>query len=325
MEKSHSGSSVGALPHCSIDSFTAPSVLKALKEMDRNHGRAVSDATEPTRNSAAGNEEEQREQEDVSRNRMFPSVPFSPMGSSSAEEPRSTDVAAAVSFNDAIPSPVYQGVDPAATATGSDAGQSLVDAMEIQLQTELKALSEADQQQVENDVRGRNPARLHSASSDHARSHDTQHLAAMELESLGRKFVNLLQTRPEFSDVVPAMDYDYVNDPQLRLKMLRAENYDTGAAALRLANFFKFVNEIFGPYLLMRPIQLVDLTPEERQLQRKGLQQLFKFRDHTGRRIMGCFDVHFPPNNVSFESQVCFPSAFGTRFPIQLIHSYLSM
>ena len=306
MEKTYSSSAVGVVQHCSVKSLAGPSVLKALREMaDRNHGRAVSDATEPTRNSAASNKQEQREQDDVSRstNRsaMFhPSVPFSPMGS--AEEQRNEHVAAPVSFNDAIPSPVFQGVN--AASSGLEEEQQPVDAMEARIRSEIEALSVTEQQQVENDVQGKNPSH-HHASLGHTAPGEPQRLTAMELESLDREFQQLVQTHRDYRDLVPALDYDYVKDPQLRLKMLRAENYDVGAAALRLANFLKFLQEIFGPYLLMRPIQLVDLSPEERQLQRKGLQQLFKFRDQTGRRIMGCFDVHFPPT-LAFESQVGF-------------------
>jgi hypothetical protein len=74
-------------------------------------------------------------------------------------------------------------------------------------------------------------------------------------------------------------------------------------AASRLANYLTMLQDVFGSHLLKRPIQLVDLSVEERQLQRGGLYQLFKFRDHSDRRIMGCFESQYDPAST-FQSQV---------------------
>jgi hypothetical protein len=220
------------------------------------------------------------------------------------EDQRNTDEGG--DYNVALahpPSPLFQSLNDSSHGSTSSADQHPSHDMEAVIHSEAEALSPEAQQQVENDVLGKNPSHHHHATLGHTVPGEPQRLTAIELQSLQREFQQLVQTRPEYQTLVSALEYDYVKDQQLRLKMLRAENYDVRMAALRLANFFKLLQEIFGPYLLMRPIQLLDLTQQERQLQRKGLQQLFKFRDQTGRRIMGCFDVHFPPT-ASFESQV---------------------
>jgi hypothetical protein len=170
--------------------------------------------------------------------------------------------------------------------------------IEAQVQREFDALSRTEQQEVNSDVQGTNPIMIAGGASEPRR------LEEIELESLDREFRKLvLPTTSEYHLLAPALDHDFVRDPQLRRKMLRAEHYDCSKAALRLAKFLTLVQQVFGPNLLMRPIQLADLSPQERQLQRQGLQQLFKFRDHAGRRIAACFDSPFP-RIATFESQV---------------------
>jgi hypothetical protein len=108
---------------------------------------------------------------------------------------------------------------------------------------------------------------------------------------------------PDMMHLLPALESDLAKDPDLRLKMLRAESYDCERAAVRLANYLNLLLETFGPNMLSRPIQLADLTPEEHHLKRQGTHQLFKFRDNSGRRIAGCFDVE-SPSTASAASQV---------------------
>jgi len=155
--------------------------------------------------------------------------------------------------------------------------------VESQIKAEIEALPEEERLQAETDVRGENPVG------------EPLRLAQIELDSFDRELTKLVQSNPQYHDLRSELDNDFVKDTQLRWKMLRAEYYDCRRAALRMAKFLELLQEVFGSYLLMRPIQLVDLSPEERQIQRRGLQQLFKFRDHAGRRIVGCFDAYNSP------------------------------
>ena len=74
-------------------------------------------------------------------------------------------------------------------------------------------------------------------------------------------------------------DLFYANSVNFRTKLLRAEHYNVDRAAKRTAGYLTLLWESFGKELLGRPILLSDLSPSERQLQRKGYQQIFRFRD----------------------------------------------
>ena len=73
----------------------------------------------------------------------------------------------------------------------------------------------------------------------------------------------------------------YANSFDFRKRFLRAERNDIKKAARRTADYLALLWESFGEKLLSRPILIADLSPTERQLQRKGYQQLFRFRDQS--------------------------------------------
>jgi hypothetical protein len=129
------------------------------------------------------------------------------------------------------------------------------------------------------------------------------------------------EQNPKYQCLRTCVENDFVKDTQLRYKMIQAttsvetdlSTTDDACAASalvykavnRFVDYLILLNEMFGPYLLERPIQLVDLTIQERQLQRRGLTQLFNFRCLSGRRIVGCFDTHYYPiNETTMQSQV---------------------
>jgi len=90
----------------------------------------------------------------------------------------------------------------------------------------------------------------------------------------------------------------YVNTEEFRLKFLRCEFFDIEAAATRLLNYLELLVELYGPYALTREIQLSDFTKQEIQILRAGYQQLWPFRDRSGRRILsivGNLAMEFDP------------------------------
>jgi hypothetical protein len=197
--------------------------------------------------------------------------------------------------------------------------------IEVQIVHELQVVaSESVRRQVELDVTGTNPP-----------DHGTPHPFLLRL--FDQQFRSIISQQPKYQPLRPSLDNDFVKDTQLRCKMIRAVSSTTAAAAAgttitdghgddspspkrtmlayaaaeRFCEYLSLLKEVFGSFLLERPIQLVDLTVEERQLQRRGLQQLFKYRDTvSGRRIVGCFDTHYPPDAANVTSQVRRRAAF---------------
>jgi hypothetical protein len=88
----------------------------------------------------------------------------------------------------------------------------------------------------------------------------------------------------------------------LRLAFLRAENFDTAAAALRMARHFDFRLAMFGHEVLGRDICLSDLPEPDRKLFEKGFLQICRERDRAGRQIqiqmMRKLGVEPPPEST---------------------------
>lgn len=152
---------------------------------------------------------------------------------------------------------------------------------------EVEALPEAARRQIGLDLEG--PGQQVGSETTPSRSLEE---TEADVDSLGRELHRVVQSRPEFMHLLgPALDGDVATDRHLRRRMLRAEHHDVRNAAVRLAGYLSLLQEAFGPDMMARPIRLADLTPAERQLQRRGTHQLFKFRDEAGRRIAACLDV----------------------------------
>jgi hypothetical protein len=209
----------------------------------------------------------------------------------------------------------------------------------MQIERDLEHLSERERQQVYYDMRGevfkaepRNASSSAAADSMSLMMNDIYHQASdssvseTEIESLNRELFRLLedpqeqQKNPVYKEIVKILSSSgsdfYANSIGFRTKLLRAELNDVRKAAKRTAGYLALLWESFGKKSLSRPIRLSDLSPAERQLQRKGYQQLFRFRDQSpysrqaqeqeqkqssdqlqnldtgaGRRIAGSFDL----------------------------------
>jgi hypothetical protein len=83
----------------------------------------------------------------------------------------------------------------------------------------------------------------------------------------------------------------YVHDRRLRLKFLRAENFNPLEAARRLIRFFEGISKYFGPSCLTRPLRLDDLDHDDLSALKSGHLQLFSDRDSAGRVVLGDFQA----------------------------------
>eukprot|EP00531_Pseudo-nitzschia_arenysensis_P001624 CAMPEP_0116129256 /NCGR_PEP_ID=MMETSP0329-20121206/7830_1 /TAXON_ID=697910 /ORGANISM="Pseudo-nitzschia arenysensis, Strain B593" /LENGTH=526 /DNA_ID=CAMNT_0003623517 /DNA_START=130 /DNA_END=1710 /DNA_ORIENTATION=+ len=75
-----------------------------------------------------------------------------------------------------------------------------------------------------------------------------------------------------------------LHNKELRIRFLRADEFDPKKAAQRFANYLDFYYKLFGT--LMRPICFEDLNKEEQNILREGSIQLLPCRDRTERRIL---------------------------------------
>jgi hypothetical protein len=88
-----------------------------------------------------------------------------------------------------------------------------------------------------------------------------------------------------------------VNDPNVRLRFLRCENFNAKEAAKRFVNFLNLAGEVFGDFVADRPIRLSDfleapgggMLRRYQQHEKKALSnskvQFLPFRDRSGRRV----------------------------------------
>jgi len=78
----------------------------------------------------------------------------------------------------------------------------------------------------------------------------------------------------------------YVNDPDVRLRFLRCENFDIKKAVIRFVNFLEFAQELYGDFVADRPIRLSDLNSRQEKRALANMHfQFLPFRDRSGRRV----------------------------------------
>ena len=195
--------------------------------------------------------------------------------------------------------------------------------LENQIERDFQDLSEIERQQVYFDMRGeifKAEPKTTSGSPDTpfpptegASKAITAPVSELDLEALNTELLRLLETpeeqqkNPFYQSIfktISSSDSDfYANTPALRSKLLRAEHNNVQKAAKRTADFFSLLCELFGEKLLSRPIKLSDLSAAERQLQRKGYQQLFRFRDQSECRKSSSSSQEGERNNLEQQKQ----------------------
>lgn len=88
-------------------------------------------------------------------------------------------------------------------------------------------------------------------------------------------------------DTARNLPVTYVNDPDFRLRFLRADLFDARDAAKRMTAYLDLLMMLFGVEVLKRPLRTTDFeTKNEKSCLRGGLVQLLPYRDRSGRRVM---------------------------------------
>lgn len=78
---------------------------------------------------------------------------------------------------------------------------------------------------------------------------------------------------------------DYARSPELRMRFLRVENFNTGLAAHRLCQYFDFKLQWFGEDLLGRPLSISELSSDDLAVLRRGDLQMLQESDAKGRKV----------------------------------------
>lgn len=79
----------------------------------------------------------------------------------------------------------------------------------------------------------------------------------------------------------------YVNNPNFRLRFLRAELFNAKKAAKRMTTYLDLLLKNFGNEVLQRPLRITDFKAKgEKACLRSGIVQLLPYRDRSGRRVM---------------------------------------
>mmetsp|Transcript_24913 Transcript_24913/g.61281 ORF Transcript_24913/g.61281 Transcript_24913/m.61281 type:complete len:166 (-) Transcript_24913:825-1322(-) len=83
---------------------------------------------------------------------------------------------------------------------------------------------------------------------------------------------------------------EYVEDPEFRLKFLRANLHDAGKSVRQMLDFLRYKATYFGNEKVARDITLDDLNEEDKKLLLSGLQHIQEGRDRMGRFILYFFN-----------------------------------
>ena len=99
-----------------------------------------------------------------------------------------------------------------------------------------------------------------------------------------------------------SMDPNFVHDPNLRIKFLRGERFDTKLAAKKLMKHFQVKQKLFGKSKLVKNITQSDLNQEDLDMLYSGRLQILPMKDPAGRTIVQMFPS--PGTFCSFQTMV---------------------
>ena len=101
------------------------------------------------------------------------------------------------------------------------------------------------------------------------------------------------------AELAKAKSECYLNDPDVRIRFLRCEQFALDKSIVRLINFLEFTQELFGDFVAERPISLSDFTNKEETALQNSRVQYLPFRDRSGRRVLanvGSCNFHLEAN-----------------------------
>jgi hypothetical protein len=137
---------------------------------------------------------------------------------------------------------------------------------------EMTMLSMEDRERVYYDLHG---------VSDEIK--ETPEMIKQGLSELEKALLEL--AHKDAYDLAEAMNPEYVQRKEFRLKFLRAEYFVAKNAALRLARFFQAKLDLFGRYKLAQDIVQDDLDEDDMAVLYGGGNQSLPIRDRAGRAV----------------------------------------
>jgi len=145
------------------------------------------------------------------------------------------------------------------------------------LSKELMQLSFRERNNISEEVHG-----VHSLAVDETPFIREEGLAKLQFE------LDLLPASDKAAyETALNLPVTYVNDPDFRLRFLRADLFDAREAAKRMTTYLELLLMLFGLEVLKRPLRTSDFeTKNEKSCLRGGLVQLLPYRDCSGRRVM---------------------------------------
>lgn len=150
--------------------------------------------------------------------------------------------------------------------------------MDEVLSKELQQLSFDDRNAIQEEIHG---VRNTLPNETPELIHEGLDKLTQELHAISNKLPN---TAAYNQAIMQPLSYVY--EQAFRIRFLRSELWDAKKAARRIVSFLDMMAEFYGPKLLMRPIQLSDLSEQEIKVLKSGQIQLLPFRDRSGRRII---------------------------------------
>lgn len=164
------------------------------------------------------------------------------------------------------------------------------DQMDSLVAKQMTSLSMEDREKVYYDVHG---------VSEEVK--ETPEMVTLSLLQLELELQKLQLEQKDAYEAAKSMNPTYVENPEFRLKFLRADLFDARKAASRLARHFEAKLELFGRDKLARDIQQDDLDKETIDALYSGYTQTMPLRDRAGRLV----NIWFPhPVNYSITAKV---------------------
>ena len=155
---------------------------------------------------------------------------------------------------------------------------------------EYYQLPESDQQQVWGDLVGVEGHRRVFVQGKElltfALQREPDSLVRESLQELTNHIDKMPDTQKEAYGLALQRAPTYVKDPFFRLKFLRAEKFDTKAAAERLTRYFDEKLKLFGEDKLGRELGYEDLDIDDRESLAKGYLQVLGTLDESNRKII---------------------------------------
>lgn len=163
----------------------------------------------------------------------------------------------------------------------------------------LNSLSLKEREKIDNDVNGtgldmmssdpdattgmpRNDVELSSFEDP---NYQREKLREMETELKRQRDGNSWKLQMVAIEMAETQNLNYVQDPRLRLRFLRCDNWNVEAAASRFIRHFDWKLELFGEEKLTKDIGLEDLQAEDVNMLKKGYMQRLPARDRAGRCV----------------------------------------